>query len=1523
MDPATERLLNRIEQEELRSLVWGDVDASLSESDVSALAAETVGGDEAEDAVEDLIDRRLLFEFRIESEGANRRLRSRFAELARLLVRLRQIFEGEDWRGAPRLVSDFRVDIRPRRFPIRNIDAAALQSELASTGHLTALQQEVWSALTSSTSDETPFMLAGFQARSISRLIDPPGDSGTIITAGTGSGKTLAFYLPAVLHIAPKIGKNDFWTKALAVYPRNELLKDQFTEALRNARKIDETLIRNGRRPLIVGAFYGDIPNTPYANDDELRRKGWRIKRDGVVCPIARCPYCGGDLVWPASDRAHQRERLVCDNRHCGFETTVETFPLTRQSVQRRPPDILFTTTETLNQRMSDGWSRHLFGLGQRPNRRPNLMLLDEVHTYTGASGAQVALLLRRWRRLLGSSVAFVGLSATLEEASRFFQELCGAPPIRTIEITPDPEEMEEAGAEYQLALRGDPVSQTALLSTSIQSAMVLGRTLDPRGRNISDGRFGQRLFIFTDDLDVTHRLYDDLHDAEAYTRFRRPDPERTPLAALRAAGRPDDIERNLDGQLWRLPELIGHNLQNRLVIGRTTSRDPGVAASADLIVATASLEVGFNDPLVGAVLQHKAPHNPAAFVQRRGRAGRPRDMRPITVTVLSDYGRDRRAFQAYEHLFDPRLPPQSLPLKNQYVLRIQATFALIDWLLTQCPENERNAWLYPILSMPRTEGRPEPQTTRTVRGHVQRALTHLVRGEKKAIGSLRKFLAEALNLDHGEVDVILWQPPRSLLLEVVPTLARRLFQNWRKAFPDNLGEWDAYVEFLPLPEYLPAALFSDLNLPEVRVIIPASSSQTAERTEALPIQAALRQMAPGRVMRRFADEYGGLAHWVAIDPNVETVDLSVNEYARGNEYVGHFESTVAQPGHAIPVFRPHEIELTRVTKSQALPSSQGRFLWESGFEPYGESLDLDMPRRAAWSELITRVSFWLHRRQTSISVRRFAPRAVANIRRRGMDESIVDIRLVDAQGDPAAVGFEIDVDGMSVDVALPDPTVLAARPLPRSLRATLRTAFYRDLVKGDVRLPREVNVFQRDWLQQIFLSAVVLRAERDQCTISEAVTRLRTEGVLEASIEVMDAIFSIQEAQVAATDTNDEIEVDDEGQAEEGGRPPRSRIGRLKRRLRELLDDSDILDRLAENLETAIRCDEEAWGVWLRGTLGETLAQALIEAAIHAAPQQAALDALVVDHLDTPGGVKLWLTETALGGAGVVEALTERFVSQPGAFFQALESALSPGDLELASSGLTRTVELATSDPDLADRLAEMREATGHRERGAARDRLLAVLAQRGILAGHALAVALAARLLRSGTSGETDRMLFDLLERWDALEARHEFAIGLREYAYIAAVLQPDIGDRLREFRLVGPAEPEARLVQILAGFLWPRGPEIRQHALQSHNPYREARFADAALVRVLLFETSSPIVSLETPDWLEAVHTTLRSEGSVRLTTSVGNKVGLRAAILETVATPIDVGPMHLFPAIERVEQDGEDHFVTLVLREVTGW
>ncbi len=78
---------------------------------------------------------------------------------------------------------------------------------------------------------------------------------------------------------------------------------------------------------------------------------------------------------------------------------------------------------------------------------------------------------------------------------------------------------------------------------------------------------------------------------------------------------------RKLHGQDWEVAVEVGHSLRgdDRKTVGRVMALDPGVGAGLDIVVATASLEVGFNDPKVGAVIQHKAPRDVAQFLQRKG----------------------------------------------------------------------------------------------------------------------------------------------------------------------------------------------------------------------------------------------------------------------------------------------------------------------------------------------------------------------------------------------------------------------------------------------------------------------------------------------------------------------------------------------------------------------------------------------------------------------------------------------------------------------------------------------------------------------------------------------------------------------------------------------------------------------------------------------------------------------------------------------------------------------------------------
>jgi ATP-dependent Lhr-like helicase len=279
--------------------------------------------------------------------------------------------------------------------------------------------------------------------------------------------------------------------RILAVYPRRELLKDQFHETWEQARKLDKQLLSAGSRKIRIGALFGETQHSAqYTLKDGQEFTHFRL----LKCVDAECR---GEMRWSRADIHENKERLVC--HLCGHKVSSDEVALTRESVADNPPDILFTTTEMLNQKMPDSRFRHLFGISV--SKSLPLVLLDEVHTYSGSQGAQTALLLRRWMRLSGNRPHFVGLSATLRDAENFFATLTGANKSRVNLIEPQAEEMIEKGAEYLLALRGDPVSQTALLSTTIQATMLSRRVLDHTVERKSRGVWGSKTFVFTDDL--------------------------------------------------------------------------------------------------------------------------------------------------------------------------------------------------------------------------------------------------------------------------------------------------------------------------------------------------------------------------------------------------------------------------------------------------------------------------------------------------------------------------------------------------------------------------------------------------------------------------------------------------------------------------------------------------------------------------------------------------------------------------------------------------------------------------------------------------------------------------------------------------------------------------------------------------------------------------------------------------------------------------------------------------------------
>nr|WP_277933066.1 protein DpdJ [Nostoc sp. FACHB-892] len=578
-----------MERQEVQLLTWGIIDGGFSEDEIKELADDFLNNCEIDedvwDFIEQIIDRKLLFEFNLRGD---RLFRTRMAEGVRLFARLRQLFPNNSWQTSPTLVADYRLQIRPRIYPKRYITPETVIEQLEADKLLTPIRKKAVAAILNSPL-RGEVQLADFQLRATSRMLrdlNSTKSRGMIVCAGTGTGKTLSFYLPALAHIAGLLKKNEYWSKGLAIYPRNELLKDQFSETYQEARRLDAVLKAEGKRKILIGAFFGLTPRS--ATLDRVQDK-WESESGGFTCPYLRCPRCEGALSWRRADVEAGKEQLSCLNLSCGAVIQEDEVILTRDRMTKTPPDLVFTSTEMLNRSMGDSRYGHIFGIATA--KKPQIVLLDEVHTYTGVHGAQVAYLLRRWQKIIATKVQFTGLSATLESAAEFFSQLIGLNPGSIEEVSPGENQVAE-GTEYQLVLRGDPVSGTSLLSTTILTSMLLRRILDPSEDPPSQGFYGSRVFAFTDDLDVTNRLFHNLLDAEGCDSWGRPLRGRQPFAALRSHSASEGSERLVAGQSWLLCEEIGHGLELPLSIGRTSSQDTGVTPNSDVIVATASADV-------------------------------------------------------------------------------------------------------------------------------------------------------------------------------------------------------------------------------------------------------------------------------------------------------------------------------------------------------------------------------------------------------------------------------------------------------------------------------------------------------------------------------------------------------------------------------------------------------------------------------------------------------------------------------------------------------------------------------------------------------------------------------------------------------------------------------------------------------------------------------------------------------------------------------------------------------------------
>lgn len=239
-----------------------------------------------------------------------------------------------------------------------------------------------------------------------------------VVTTGTGSGKTECFLLPI---FADLVKESKTWgesrsraMRAMILYPLNALAEDQMIrlrKALNSRKKEGEGALdwldknRNGHR-FYFGRYTGATPvsGTKEKSKSRLLEEKKQLIKD-----------------WNAAKNSHNEDLLY--HIPCMEQDSAEMWD--RFSMQDNAPDILITNYSMLNVMLMRENEADIFSDTKKwlQEDASNVfhLVIDELHTYRGTAGTEVAYLLRVLLDRLGLSpdspqVQYLATSASLEE---------------------------------------------------------------------------------------------------------------------------------------------------------------------------------------------------------------------------------------------------------------------------------------------------------------------------------------------------------------------------------------------------------------------------------------------------------------------------------------------------------------------------------------------------------------------------------------------------------------------------------------------------------------------------------------------------------------------------------------------------------------------------------------------------------------------------------------------------------------------------------------------------------------------------------------------------------------------------------------------------------------------------------------------------------------------------------------------------------------------------------------------------
>lgn len=494
------------------------------------------------------------------------------------------------------------------------------------------------------------------QAEALEIIADPAGRC-LLATTGTGSGKTETFLLPILMKLADEAATkpeqfSQRAVRSIILYPMNALVNDQlgrlrrllgapsvrdwFTEQagrpVKFARYTGRSLYpgqrtedRNKRRLKSLN-FYRDLERDAQTDEgvaaqiDQLRALGrWPAKPGDADGENGMTKWLGSGKRWLGPDQKFQR----------AIERPEDPELLLRHEVQDQPPDLLITNYSMLEYMLLRPIERSIFErtrayFEDNPEERL-LFVLDEAHLYRGASGTEVALLIRRLRNRLGLTpdrMQVIATSASFsdgEAAQRFIGGLVGRD-VDMIEVLRGKKHarLPSAGGDMTLAsalaacrteqLKDvDPAARIEALApllTYRDDTLVAQRfvvaSATSKTATVTVSGVDASLAPISETVSVKpHGSAETVHDYLALTEVAAPDG----ISVGRSADRPDISIVDGETLVHRdgLQRAIHAALQGLSVIGRLVNLTGGAIAASDTVTAEPKAPIALD--AMGALL--------------------------------------------------------------------------------------------------------------------------------------------------------------------------------------------------------------------------------------------------------------------------------------------------------------------------------------------------------------------------------------------------------------------------------------------------------------------------------------------------------------------------------------------------------------------------------------------------------------------------------------------------------------------------------------------------------------------------------------------------------------------------------------------------------------------------------------------------------------------------------------------------------------------------------------------------------